>query len=170
MVTRKLLADELALEYEGLFDAAELYALIDDWTKLKGYDKFETLNQEIVVAEGKEIRIILEPRKWHTDYIRKYLKFELVMREVKEVETVVDKMKVKMNQGKIRLLFSGYLETDWEGRWEQKPIYHFMRTLFDKYVYRSHTNDFEREILSDVQDIMSQVGSFLNLYRYRKVL
>ncbi len=168
MVERKLLVDELELEYEGLFNATEVYAVIDEWLKLKGYDKFEALNQEQVLPTGKDIRVIITPKKWHTDYVRKVLKIELIMQNVKEVETVVDHVKVKMNQGEVRILFSGILETDWEGRWEQRPIYFFLRTIFEKYIYRTQVDSYESEVVADVQELKEKVGSYLNLYRFRK--
>ncbi|MFH1064389.1 MAG: hypothetical protein V1729_04875 [Candidatus Woesearchaeota archaeon] len=170
MSEKKILIDEEALEYEGLFNLIELYSIIDDFLKLKGYDKFEPLNEESVYPHGKDVHIILAPMKWHTDYVRKVLKIDLQLSKIKEVETEVDKVKVKLNQGKIRILYSGMLETDWEGRWEQRPIYHFIRTIFDKYIYRKHTQDFESEIISDVNELRDKMGSFLNLYRFRKAL
>jgi len=168
MVERKLLIDEESMDYEGLFNLIELYSIIDEFLKLKGYDKFEPLNEESVYPSGKDVHIIIRPLKWHTDYIRKVLKIEMQMHNIKEVETEVDKVKVKLNQGKIKILYSGYLETDWEGRWEQKPIYYFFRTLFDKYIYRKHTKDFEGEIISDINELRDKMGAYLNLYRFRK--
>lgn len=168
MVERKLLIDEETLEYEGLFSLIELYSIIDEFLRLKGYDKFETLNEESVYPSGKEIHIIIDPMKWHTDYVRKVLKIDILMKKVKEVETEVDKLKVKLNQGKIVLKLSAFLETDWEGRWEQKPIYYFIRTIFDKYIYRKHTQDFESEVMGDCHDLRDKLGAFLNLYRFRK--
>lgn len=170
MVEEKLLLDELEMEYEGLFDATELFGLVDNWLKLKGYDKLVTLDQEQVVSDSKHVHVIWEPMKWHTDYVRKKIKFEVMMSDVKEVETVIDKAKIRINQGKVRMLFSGILHTDWEGRWEQKPIYHFLRVVFNKYVYSNYTKDYEGEIVGDVKELMGKVGSFLNLYRFKKSL
>jgi hypothetical protein len=170
MVERKLLIDEESMDYEGLFNMVELYAIIDEYLKLKGYDKFELLNEEQVFPAGKEIHIIIQPKKWHTDYVRKVLKIDIQAHNVKEVETEVDKVKVRLNQGKMKILFSCFLETDWEGRWEQKPIYYFIRTLYEKFVYKKHTHDFEGEIISDLRELKDRLGSFLNLYRYRKAI
>jgi hypothetical protein len=170
MVERKLLVDEESMDYEGLFNLLELYSVIDDYLKLKGYDKFEPMNEENVHPNGKDIHIIIRPVKWHTDYVRKVLKIDVQMLGIKEVETEIDKAKVKLNQGKIKILFSAYLETDWEGRWEQKPIYYFIRTMFDKYIYRKHTKDFESEILADHNELKDRLGAFLNLYRFRKAI
>jgi hypothetical protein len=170
MVEVKLLVDEEAMDYEGLFNLIELYSTIDDFLKLKGYDKFEPMNEEQVTPTGKSIHIILKPMKWHTDYIRKVLKIEMQMHDIKEVETEVDKVKIKLNQGKIKILYSCYLETDWEGRWEQRPIYYFIRSIFDKFIYRHITKEFEGEIVSDLNELKGKMGSFLNLYRYKKAL
>ncbi len=167
MVERKLLLDELEFEYEGLFDAKELFALMDDYFNLKGYDKFEVMNAEQILKEGKELRMKIDFKKWHTEYVRKDIVIEIVMQNMKEIEAKIDTSKVKLNQGNLRMLFTGTLETDYEGRWEYNPVYFFLRTLFDKYVYRAHTKDFENEIKSDVNEIMEKVGSFINLYRYR---
>jgi len=168
MVERKLLIDEASMDYEGLFSIVELYSVLDDYIKLKGYDKFENLNEENVYPAGKELHIIIMPTKWHTDYVRKVLKVDILAKNVKEVETEVDKVKVRLNQGKIKILYSCYLETDWEGRWEQKPIYHFIRVLYDKFIYKKHTHDFESEIISDLNELRDKMGAFLNLYRFKK--
>jgi len=168
MVEKKILIDEESMEYEGLFNFFELYSIIDEFLKLKGYDKFEPLNEEQVYPEGKDIHIIFTPKKWHTDYIRKAMKVELLLSHIKDVETEIDNVKVKLNQGKVRIMFSGFLETDWEGRWEQRPLYYLIRTMFDKFIYRKHTHDFEMEIISDVNELKAKMGAYLNLNRFKK--
>ena len=170
MVETKILVDEEDISYEGLFSPIEVYNIVDEFLSLKGYDKFELLNEEQVLEEGKQLHIIYTPIKWHTDYIRKALKIDIRIREVKEVETTIDKLKVKMCQGKLKILFSGILHTDWEGRWEQRPIYYMIKTMFDKYLYRAHQEDFEKEIIADVTDLKKKVGAYLNLYRFKKAV
>jgi len=170
MVERKVLVDEEEMDYEGLFNLLELYSIIDDYLKQKGYDKFEPLNEEQVMPSGKEIHIVMTPKKWHSDYVRKFLKIDMLFNSIKEVETEIDGVKVKLNQGKVKILYSCFLETDWEGRWEQKPIYFFLRTLMEKYVYRKQTRDFEMETISDLRELKDKMGAFLNLYRFRKAI
>lgn len=168
MAERKLLIDEESMEYKGLFNLKELYSIIDDYIKVKGYDKFEPLNREDIHQEGKDIHIILELKKWHTDYIRKFLKLEIFFTDIKEAETEVDGHKMRLNKGELEFLFTGYLETDWEGRWEGRPMYHFLRTIFDRYIYRTHTQHFEMEVISDLTELREKLGSYLNLYRFRQ--
>jgi len=167
MVERKILLDELELEYEGLFDSKELFGILDEFFNLKGYDKFEVLNMEQVMKNGKELRLKIDYKKWHTEYVRKDVLVEIVMQRLKEVEAKIDGSKVNINQGSLKMLFTGTLETDYEGRWEYNPVYFFLRTIFDKYVYRSQRKDFESEIISDVNEVMGKLGSFINLYRYK---
>lgn len=168
MVEKKILVDEDELNYEGLFDLAEIYALIDDYLKLKGYDKFEPMNEENVFPTGKTLHIILAPMKWHTDYIRKTLKIELLVTDMKEVETEIDKVKMTLNQGKINVKFSAVLQTDWEGRWEQRPLYFFFRTIFEKFIYKGDIKRFEDENTADLNELKQKVGAYLNLNRFRK--
>jgi hypothetical protein len=170
MSEKKLLIDEDEITYEGLFDMKELYALIDDYLKFKGYDKFEPKNDESVYAGGKNIQIILTPAKWHTDYVKKIMKIELLVTDMKDIETEIDKVKVTVNQGKVSIKFSGILETDWEGRWEQRPLYLFFRTLFEKFVYKGEMKRFEDEIIADVKELKAKVGSYLNLNRFKKAI
>ncbi|MBW2967106.1 hypothetical protein KY362_01330 [Candidatus Woesearchaeota archaeon] len=170
MVERKLLVDEEGVSYEGLFDIKELYKIIDEFLTMKGYDKFEPMCEESIYPSGKEILIKITPKKWWSDYIRKMLKIEIQMHNVREVETSVDGVKMKLNQGKMLILYSCYLETDWEARFEQRPIYYFWKTIFDKFVYKKHTQQYEDETIADMNELREKMGAYLNLYRFRKAL
>ena len=61
MAERRLVVDHLRLKYEGLFNATELYKLIDKWLNEKAYDKRELRNQENVRPDGKYVELILMP-------------------------------------------------------------------------------------------------------------
>lgn len=168
MSERKIIVDESELAYEGLFDIKEVYSLIDDFLRQKNYDKFEKTNREFVGSAGKEIYYVLTPVFGISDFARKLLKIDLSAKEVKDVEVEIDGFKRRMQQGKFKIMLSGILETDYEGRWEQTAFYYFVRTMFNKYIYRKHTEDFEGQIKSDVMMLKEQLGALLNLYRYKK--
>jgi hypothetical protein len=168
MVERKIIIDETELIYDGLFDMKDIYSLIDDFLKNKNYDKMEKVNREQVLPSGKEVYYILTPFMAYSDYARKVLKIDLTAKEVKDVEVEIDGKKRQLQQGKLKILISGMMETDYEGRWEQTAFYYFVRTMFNKYVYRPYTEDFEGQIKSDVMALKEQIGGLLNLYKYRK--
>ena len=166
MVERYPVIDEMHLEHEGLFDFKEMYKLIDTWLLEKFYDKREIKNIEYVEAEGKYIEIWLMPWKKITDYAQFEIRIRIFIKGMKEVEAEKDGIKVKLNQGKISMIFDSYLTTDYEGRWEQKPIFYFLRTIFDKYIYRIYTAKFESGLVADTKLMYSTIKAFLNLHRY----
>jgi len=165
MPEREVIIDKYRVTYEGLFNALDLYTIIDEFLEDKGYDKREKKNIERVTKDGKYIELWLEPWKKLTDYAKSVILVRIIMSEVKEVEIEKEGVKVKMNQGKIQFVFDAYLETDYENRWEMKPIFFFLRTIFDKFIFKSYMIGYRNEIRSDANQLIVTIRSYLNLYR-----
>ncbi|MFH1054102.1 MAG: hypothetical protein V1740_06810 [Candidatus Woesearchaeota archaeon] len=165
MAEREIIVDRNRLTYEGLFSVIDLYTMIDEFFEDKGYDKREKKNVERVKAEGKYIELELEPWKKLTDYAKSVIKVRILMSDIKEVEVEKEGVKVKLNQGKVQFVFDAYLETDYEHRWEMKPMFFFIRTLLDKFAFKNYTVSFKNEVKSDLSQLIIMIRSFLNLYR-----
>src|SRR3989338_6822438 len=127
MAERETLIDNYRVIYEGLFSVGDLYSLIDEYFEEKGYDKREKKNIERVSKEGKFIEIELEPWKKITDYAMSSIRVRMQMHDVKEVEVEKDGVKIKLNQGKVNIVISAYMTTDYENKWEAKPMFFFFR-------------------------------------------
>ena len=166
MVEVKVVVDNLQLSYDGLLNINELYMLIDKFFKDHMYDKRETQNMEKIEPKGKYIEIELQPYRKMTDYVKFIIRIRINMFDVKEVEIEKDGQKIRMNNARVNMVFDGFLETDYEGRWEGKPTYVFIRTVFDKFIYKIYTERFEKQLSEDVHNLHAQIKSFLNLYRY----
>jgi len=166
MAERQAVVDHMRLTYEGLFSVTELYKTIDRWLRDKGYDKCEQKNIEKVTPEGKYIEIQIEPWKKLSDYAKSVIKLRMIMDEVKEVEVERDNKKVKLNQGKIQMIFDAFLETDYEHRWEGSPLFYFFKVIIDKYISKPFTSGYQNNVLDDLNHFHSLIKSFLNLYRY----
>ena len=166
MAERRLVVDHMKLSYEGLFNVHELYMLINRWLREKGFDKREVMNQEHVRPEGKYIELELQPWKKITDYARHIIKLNIKMLKVKDVVIEQEGKRHKLQKGIINMTFDGYLDTDYEDRWEQKPFYFFLRTLFDKFVYRTYSAEFEELLVENVTQLHQAIKSFLNLYQH----
>jgi hypothetical protein len=166
MAERRIVIDNLMLQYEGLFEMRELYMLIDKWLRQKGYDKFEKRNHEHVHKEGKYIEIEMEPWKKITDYMKIVINIYVHAYNVKEVIVKKDNLDVKMNQGLIKIRFIGYMVTDYEDKWEGKPVFYFLRAVIDKWVYRVTSDKFESAVADDVKHLYQNIKAFLNLTRY----
>ncbi len=165
MAERDTVIDKLRLTYEGLFDVKELYNLIDTFFEDRNYDKREIRNIEVVKEDGKYVEIELEPWKKYTDYYRNIIHIRIIMSNIKEVEIEKDKQKIKVNQGKVQFIFDGYIETDYENRWESKPLFFFIRTIFNKNIYRPFTMGYHASVRNDVNALYQQIKAFLNVYR-----
>jgi hypothetical protein len=166
MAERRLVVDHMRVKYDGLYNVQELYELIDRWFKEKAFDKRELRNQEHVRSTGKYVELVLFPWKKITDYARHAIRMEIKMLNVKDVIVERDGRRIKMQQGKVDIIIDGYLDTDYEDRWEQKPFYFFMRTLFDKFIYRTYSTQFEELLVENCGQLHQAIKSFLNLYRY----
>ncbi len=157
--------DKKRLTYEGIFKVRDLYNMIDQWFEDKNYDKREILNVEVVKPEGKFIEIEMQPWKKVTDYANRLIYLRILMHDVKEVDIEKDGKTVRMNQGKIQIIFDAYLKTDYEDRWEMLPVYFFLRTIWNKYIYQPFTKGFKAGVKKDCIELYNNIRAFLNMYR-----
>ena len=162
----EVVVDKLRLDYEGLFSVPELYKLIDELFEEKNYDKKEIRNIERVSAEGKYIELEILPWKKCSDYTKNEIRMRIIMSEIKDVEIEKDGAKVKLNQGKLHIVFDGYLTSDYFDKWETKPLFYFIRVIFDKFIYEPFQSGFHRGVKADVIEFRDRIKGFLNLYRF----
>ena len=165
MAERETVINKLRLTYEGLFDAKGLYKLIEEHFEEMNYDKVEKKNIEVVKPEGKYIEIETEPYKAVTDYYKNIIHIRIIMSELKEVEIEKEGIKIVVNQGKLQLVFDGYIQTDYLNKWESKPQYFFLRTLFNKYFFKPYTKSYYGSVKNDLMSLHSKIKAYLNMYR-----
>ncbi len=166
MPEQRLIVDHLTISYSGIFNVTELYQLMDNWFREKGFDKRELRNQEHVNPEGKYIELELQPWKKVSDYVRHVIRILVRMMRVKEVVVEIDGKRKRMNKGKVFIIIDGLMYTDFEGRWEQRPFYFFMRTIFDKFIYKTYTGQMEDLMVENCSQLHMLIKSHLNLYRH----
>ena len=167
MAEQEIVVDKERISYEGVFSVAELYRLIDEWLLDKGYWRVEPKHVESTKPEGRFIELNLKPGKTLTDYAKSVFSIQLQLSNIKDVTVESgDGLKQKLNQGKVLLTFTGILETDYEAKWEGKPIFLFIRTIYDKYIYKSLTGGFQATVRDDITQLKNAVSGFLNLHRY----
>jgi len=166
MSERLIVVDKERLEFSGLFDVKSVFRVMQQWASDKGYWLVEIKHVESVKPEGKWIDMDLMPFKKFTDYAKSVIKIRAQFQELKDVVVDRDGHKVKLQEGKIVMIFDGILETDYEGRWESKPLFFFLRTLFEKYVYTPFISGFERGIKEDLMLLKNNLKAYLNLTKY----
>ncbi|MFC1801638.1 hypothetical protein ACFLZB_04195 [Nanoarchaeota archaeon] len=165
MSEKKLVVDQVKFTYEGLFDLNEFYRLLESFFYQRNWDRREDMNIEQVFPTGKHIQWELYPFKNITDYYRMHLSIKARFIDVVKVEVEHQGSKVKMDQGRVRLIFDGYIESDRNTLWESKPFFWFLRTVIEKYFYREHFLKQQKWLLSDFEELMTRIKTFFNVYR-----
>jgi hypothetical protein len=159
--------------YEGLFNYREFFRILDFWQRDKFYDKYEKLNEQYGSPhdpDGRTIYLRFTPWKKYTDFFRGILKVEVMVTGMKEVDVKKGSKKVRMNQGRIEYMTTGYLSFDWEVKMEDKniPMLYFIRDLFMRYVYFRITNKYYKLVIDDVDDLTNTLQSYLNMHKYKR--
>ena len=97
MSEKRLVIDELELNYNGLFDIHGLFRIIDAITVDKGYTKQEKRRTETIKQKGKEFYMELRPVKRKTAYYVLMLKLRIAINNMRDVEMLRDNKKVILN-------------------------------------------------------------------------
>ncbi len=165
MPERRVIVDGLTLSYKGLFNLEELYKLIDHWQREKAYTKHELVNNEQVFKDGRHAEVEMEPYKKINDYAKYVLNIKIIVNGMKDAVIETDGKRVSLNDGNVEVRITGFLELDYEGRWEKRPLFYFIRSVFDQFVYKMNTERFEAGLVEEVNLLHSIVKGFLNLHR-----
>jgi len=152
------------IKHKGIFNFKETYNLVYDWLINEGYDLNEKQYKENVLPGGaKEIEIEWEAMRKVSDYFQFVIKVEYHIMGMTEVEVEIDGKKEKMNRGQFEFIIKSVLVKDHESRWENAPFFKFLRTLYDRYLIPSRIENYQGKLIGEVDEIVAQVKSFLNL-------
>lgn len=145
----------------GVFNFKELYSFVYDYLIEDGYDLTEKTYSEKVTGDSKMIEIKWEANKKVSDYFKFQIKLDWQIIGMKEVDVDREGKKVKTNSGSIEIKFSGVLIKDYENRWEDNPVYKFLRGVYDRYIIRNRIEQFEQKLIGEIIDTLNQCKSFL---------
>lgn len=167
MVERRPVIEQEQIVYEGLFKIKDIYKIIYEWLGDKGYMPVEKRVTESVTKSGKHFEIEFEPYKKYTDYAKSIIRLHLNAQNVTDAEVTIDGNKKTMQKGKVSIMLDSWLETDYEGRWETKPVFYVLRTIFEKYVYTPFLSGFVTSVRNDTLHLKEQLKAYLNLTRFQ---
>lgn len=157
------------INFAGVFDPQGLYDVMKSWASDKGYAFVELSHSESLKSEGKFIEVILYPVfKNFSDYAKGVFKIHVQMKKVKDITVKQDDKKLKMKEGTVTISIIVFIETDYEARWESKPIFYVLRTIAHKYFLSPFIDRNETVLRKDLALLESNIKSFLNLQKFRK--
>ena len=168
MAEKKQVIYDLRTIYSGPFLVDDFYAEVDNWAKEKGYEKEPKKKMEHVTKNGKKIQWIVEIHSHMDDLHHGVVVLNAMLDNVKEVVVKKDGKKIRVNNGDVFININGFIQSHVHGSFYQvKPIYYFVRTLIDKYVYNFWSDKWDGTVNNDGRDLYKRISSFFNLQRYK---
>ena len=102
--------------------------------------------------------------------MRYIIKIRVIGNDLLKTTAVNSGKKTKVDSGRIIIVIDGFIDYDLQTRWEQKPILHFIRAIYDNFIHKAYTERFEQMLVHDVHHLMDQIEKLLNLYKHYKVI
>lgn len=164
------LVDHLKIDYKGAFELNQMIRLITSYTKEMGFDARYDKDFEINTKAGKHVDFVFYPWKKITDFARHQIKVRILTENMVKVDAVLDNKKVKLDYGRLQIFIDGTLDLDYFSKWNKHPVLMFIRTLYNKFVYRAYTERFEQRLIFDIHHIYDRLQKMLNQYRHYRVV
>ncbi|MBR9682997.1 hypothetical protein GOV03_00465 [Candidatus Woesearchaeota archaeon] len=125
------------IQYTGLFDFDGFYAAMIKWLKEREYEWHEKgQKHKVPTPKGAELEWNWEGRKEVTDYIKYVLGIKAHLWDITEVKVDQGRRKKKLMNGRIQLVMSGQVITDWQKKWGKNKFTKFLGRLYEKMIRR----------------------------------
>ena len=166
----KIIIDHETIEYSGPFNTTDLFRAIDYFLYERGFDKKQDKDFEQNTQEGKFVEWQITPWKKISDYVRHMIKVRVLGYNIIKSDVFHDGKKTKTDSGKIIVVIDAFIENDYLGLWEDNPVLHFLRTIYDYFVFKAYTERFEQRLIHDTNQLHDHIEKFFNIYRNYKVI
>ena len=165
MVEKKFVIDGMKLSYQGPFDIIDFFKGVEDWISSKGKEKEIKKKMEHVSQKGKKIEWFLEIWEDLNEYTRIIVRLDALFTDVREVKVKKGQKRKTLNTGNVLIILDGIIETEMEGKWQQKPIFYFLRSIADRFIYPFYLHKFEDKLAADVNDLNNTLNDFFDSYK-----
>ncbi|MDD5191638.1 MAG: hypothetical protein PHH54_02045 [Candidatus Nanoarchaeia archaeon] len=149
------------IKQKAIFHFKDFYGFTYDWLVGEGYKVTEKVYSEEISGDAKKIEIEWEAKKKVSDYFRFVIQVRWMILGLKNVEVQREGKKLKMNSGQVELKVKGVLVKDYEHKWEDYPVWKFLRGMYDRYIIRSRIEQYEDKLKEEVEEFIAQSKSFL---------
>ena len=90
--------------------------------------------------------------------------------DIVKIDTLHNGKKTKVDNGRIIIVIDGFMEYDYESKWDNKPFLLFLRTIYDYFIFKTYTEGFEQRLVHDINHLHDNIEKFFNLYRHYSVI
>jgi hypothetical protein len=170
MVEKKHIVVGLRLSYNGPLSIEEFYAEVEKWMEENGMQKDLKRKSEDVRSKSKKVEWIIEAWKEATHLVKQEVRLRALFNEVKEIKLKRKGRTIKINQADVLIVIDGFVETKLAHQWTMNPLYTFIRTIFDKYIWNIGMTETERHegpVNDYCYDLHKRLKAFFNLYKMK---
>ena len=168
MAEKKQVLYDLRTTYNGPFLVEDFYAEVDNWIKEKGFEKEPKKKVEHVTKSGKKIEVVIEAHRHLDELHHGTVVLRALLDNIKEVIVKKGGKKTRINNGDVLINIDGWIESHIHGSFYQaKPIYYFIRTLIDKYVYNYWSDKYDGTVTADCHDLFKRIRAFFSVQKYK---
>jgi hypothetical protein len=153
---------EQKVKKKGYWEFKGLYEFCYLWFKDRDY-KLEEKEYTEKDTGKKEVQIKWEAKKKVSDYFQNKIVLKWHILQLEDVEIERGGKKIKTNKGDLKLDLKVDLISDYEGRWEDKAFNKFLRGLYDKFVIKTTTDEYEERLKESALKFVADAKAFLEL-------
>ncbi|MFA5406056.1 MAG: hypothetical protein WC307_01750 [Candidatus Nanoarchaeia archaeon] len=150
------------ISQQSVFKIKDFYDFLYDLVKSIGFDTIEDefrKSPEETVFEWTCLR-------WVDDYIKFKIWIKVKITDAKGVKVKRGEIAESMSKASVDMTIKGFIVTDWQNRWENKPLIKLLKGFYDKYLFKPIIEDQRKTINSKVYLIENEVKSFFELPRF----
>ncbi len=138
MSLRRNMPEIQMIKYYGIFDYPGLLRTIYNWGLKQGMEMHDKKSKhKIPDARGAEQEQTLVGWRKVDAYVKFWFTVSTRAEYLKDVDVIVDGKKKRLTQGKIRIRITGYVELDYNNRFETSPFMEKVRDFYHKYIIRT---------------------------------
>jgi hypothetical protein len=167
MGEQRITYSKRTVKYSGLFEISEIHKFIRHWFDNHGFDFVEELTDEKILKNEKQIIYDYKPYREFSDFAKTVIAIDVKFLHVKDKVIEVEGIKKKMNTGDISFSVTGLIETDYLNKWETKPFYYFLKSIFEKFVFGSQEDYYETYTNKMCDLFLEEFKSLLNMNRLK---
>lgn len=154
---------EQTIKQSGYWSYKDLYTFCFNWLKDAGYGVKENEYTEKNSADGKEILLDWSAGKSVTDYFKNEITAKWHILRMKDAEIERDGRMVGTNKGDLKIVITATLESDYDDKWKGTAFLDLIRGIYEKYIMKTTTEQYEDRVKDDAKEFVSQIKSFLQL-------
>ena len=151
----------IRIYHDDVLDTGEVYRLLQGWLALRDYTLYEK-EYHVDARTEKNVSIYWRAEKKVDDYTQFVV-------EVRIKGSNIDEVAIKNRKyirGIFNITFESFLETDYEQRWEHKPLLKIWRGLYDRLFIKDKIDRFAEELRNDTYNIYDELKAFLSLKKF----